>query len=193
MDFEKKLKILDPAIKKNFSKLINQLKENIEILYELATIDEKTGVYNNKFFKTISEMELEKARRGIEELSLIIVDLDHFKKINDTYGHMVGDAVLKKLGKILKNSTRKYDIISRFGGEEFIVLFPNTNLQRAKKVSERLRRNVENDKEMMKYKVTLSGGLSTYHKNDNVTRMKQRADKALYRAKNNGRNRIETE
>ena len=193
MDFEKKLRVLDPAMRKNFSKLINQLKENIEILYELATIDEKTGVYNNKFFKTISEMELEKARRGIEELSLIIVDLDHFKKINDTYGHMMGDAILKKLGTILKDSTRKYDIVSRFGGEEFIVLFPNTNLQRARKVSERLRRDVEKDKEMMKYKVTISGGLSTYHKNDNVTRMKQRADKALYRAKHNGRNRIETE
>ncbi len=193
MDFEKKLKVLDPVMRKNFSKLIDELKNNINILYELATIDEKTGVYNNKFFKTVSEMELSKAKRGIEDFSLIIVDLDYFKRINDTYGHMTGDAILKKLGKILKDSTRKYDIVSRFGGEEFIVLFPNTNLQRARKVSERLRRNVENDKEMSKYKVTMSGGISTYHKNDSIARMKQRADKALYRAKHNGRNRIETE
>ncbi len=193
MDFEKKLKVLDPAMRKSFSKLIEELKKNVDILYELATIDEKTGVYNNKFFQTISEMEIEKARRGIEQLSLVIIDLDKFKKINDTYGHMTGDAVLKRLGSILNESTRKYDIVSRFGGEEFIVLFPNTNLARAKKVSERLRKKVEADKEMMKYKVTLSGGVSTYHEKDSVARMKQRADKALYRAKNNGRNRIETE
>ncbi len=193
MDFEKKIKSLDPAIRKKFSKLISELQSHVDILYELATIDEKTGVYNNKFFKTISEMELEKARRGMGQLSLVIIDLDHFKKINDNYGHLVGDAVLKKLGTILKENVRKYDIVSRFGGEEFIVLFPNTNLERAKMVSERLKRNIENNKEMMRYKLTTSGGVSTYHKNDNVTRMKQRADKALYRAKNNGRNRIETE
>ncbi len=193
MDFEKKLKVLNPVMRKNFIKLINQLKENIDILYELATIDEKTGVYNNKFFKTISEMELSKARRGIEPLSLLIIDLDHFKKINDTYGHMAGDSVLKRLGYILKESIRKYDIVSRFGGEEFIVLFPSTNLERARKVSERLRKKVESDKEMKKYSVTMSGGVSSYHKNDSISRMKQRADKALYKAKHNGRNRIETE
>ncbi|MGV8142100.1 MAG: GGDEF domain-containing protein [Candidatus Pacearchaeota archaeon] len=193
MDFEHKLKILDPTIRKNFSKFIDELRKNVDILYELATMDEKTGVYNNKFFKTISEMEIEKARRGISPLALVIIDLDYFKKINDKYGHIVGDAVLKRLGTVLKNSVRKYDIVSRFGGEEFIVLFPNTNLQRAKKVSERLRRKVSEDKEMKRYNVTLSGGVSEYHEKDSVARMKQRADKALYRAKHNGRNRIETE
>lgn len=191
MDINKKLKSLSPEIRKNFNKVMSQLQSHIDILYELATIDEKTGVYNNKFFKTISEMEIEKARRGMEPLSLLIVDLDHFKKINDTYGHLTGDAILKRLGSLLKDNTRKYDIVSRFGGEEFIVLFPNTNLGRAKKVSERLRKRIESDKEMLRYKVTMSGGLSEYKLNDTINRMKARADKALYKAKHNGRNRIE--
>jgi len=137
-------------------------------------------------------MEIAKAKRGLESLSLLIVDLDHFKKINDSYGHLIWDKILKRLGFILQNGTRKYDIVSRFGGGEFIVLFPNTNLARAKKASERLRRKFQDDKEISKFKVTLSGGLTEYKKNDTLTRMKLRADKALYKAKHNGRNCIET-
>ncbi len=193
MDFKKKLKLLSPSVRKNFSKALEDLQKNIDVLYELATIDEKTEVYNHNFFKTISEMELEKAKRGSNSLSLLILDLDHFKKINDIYGHLVGDAVLKRLGQIFKESTRKYDIVSRFGGEEFIILFPNTNIKRAKEVSERLRKKVEQDKELRRYNVTFSGGVSSYHQKDSLVKMKQRADKALYKAKNNGRNKIETE
>jgi len=193
MDFNKKLKVLNPEVRKNLSKLIQELKNSIDYLYEIATIDEKTGVYNNKFFKTISEMEFAKAKRGLEPISLLIVDIDNFKKLNDTYGHLVGDAVLKRIGTVLKESLRKYDVVARFGGEEFIILFPETNLQRARKVSERLRRKVAEDKEMGKYSVTFSGGLAAYHKNDSLTRIKVRADKALYKAKKNGKNKIETE
>ena len=80
MNFENKLKILNPEAKKNISSLLKQIESNIDYLYELATIDEKTGVYNNKFFKTISEMELDKAKREIEPLSLLIIDLDNLKK-----------------------------------------------------------------------------------------------------------------
>ncbi len=193
MNINQKLKSLSPEIRKNFEKTLEQLKKHINILYELATIDEKTGVYNNKFFKTISEREIEKARRGIEPLSLLIVDLDHFKKINDIYGHLIGDLILKRIGFILKENTRKYDLVSRFGGEEFIVLFPNTSSSRAKMVSERIRRKVKEDKYMSKYKVTISGGLCEHEKNDTINKMKKRADKALYEAKHNGRDRIETQ
>ncbi len=193
MDINSKLKILSPKIRKNFEKTLEQLKKHVDLLYELATIDEKTGVYNNQFFKTISEMEIDKAKREIGPLSLLIVDLDHFKKINDNYGHLLGDLILKRIGFVLKENTRKYDLVSRFGGEEFIVLFPNTELLRAKKVSERIRRKVQEDKILSKYKVTISGGLCDYKKNDTIIRMKKRADKALYRAKNKGRNIIQTE
>jgi diguanylate cyclase len=193
MDLNKKLRALQPKVKKEINSFIQEIAKHIDYLYELATIDEKTGVYNHKFFKTIADMEFEKARRKIQPLALMIVDLDHFKKINDTYGHLVGDTVLKQLGHVLKENVRKYDIVARFGGEEFLVLFPNTNLMRARKVSDRLRRKVAEDKFMKRYAITFSGGISQYHDNDTLARMKVRADKALYRAKQAGRNRIELE
>lgn len=191
MDFEKKLKILNPEVKKKLSKLIKEIEKNIDYLYDLATIDEKTGVYNNKFFKTLSEMELDKAKRKIGPLSLMIIDLDNFKKLNDTYGHLIGDKMLKRLGFVLKENTRKYDIVSRFGGEEFVILLPNTNIKRAKVVCERLRKKVQLDNEMGKYFVTLSGGLTEYKNRDSVKKMQLRADKAVYLAKKKGKNRIE--
>jgi len=192
MDFKNKLKALDPAMRENMSKLLKELEKNINYLYEIATIDEKTGVYNNKFFKTVSEMELDKAKRGIGPLSLFMIDLDNFKKLNDTYGHLIGDLVLKRLGFILKKGTRKYDIVSRFGGEEFVILLPNTSIKRARIVCDRLRANVQKDVKMKKYSVTLSGGLVEYKKGDSVKRMQVRADNALYKAKKLGKNRIET-
>ena len=192
MDFKNKLKALDPAAKENISKLLKEIEKNINYLYEIATIDEKTGVYNNKFFKTVSEMELDKAKRGIGPLSLFMIDLDNFKKLNDTYGHLIGDLVLKRLGFILKKGTRKYDIVSRFGGEEFVILLPNTSIKRARIVCDRLRANVQKDVKMKKYSVTLSGGLVEYKKGDSVKRMQVRADNALYKAKKLGKNRIET-
>lgn len=191
MEFEKKLKILNPEVKKNITLLLKQIEHNIDHLYELATIDEKTGVYNNKFFKTISEMELDKAKRKIGKLSLMIIDLDNFKRLNDTYGHLVGDDMLKRLAFVLKNNTRKYDIVSRFGGEEFVILLPNTDIKRAKIVCNRMRLAVQNDREMKKYKVTFSGGLTEYKKGDSVKKMQLRSDKAVYKAKKNGKNRIE--
>ncbi len=192
MDFNKKLKLLNPEARKKMSSLIEELKNSIDYLYEIATIDEKTGVYNHNFFKTISEIELSKAKRGLEPLSLLMIDIDDFKKINTNYGHLTGDAILKRIGDLLKDSLRKYDIVSRFGGEEFIVLFPETTLQRAKMVSERLRKKVLADKKLKRYNVTFSGGLTEYQKNDNLIKIKSRADKSLYVAKNKGKNRIES-
>lgn len=191
MNLKEKLKVLDPKVKSNLSIILRQLESNIDLLYELATIDEKTGAYNNKFFKTISEMELDKAKRKIGPLSLMILDLDNFKKLNDTYGHLIGDDILKRLAFVLKNNIRKYDIISRFGGEEFVILLPNTQIKRAKLVCERMRREVQNDRELKKYSVTFSGGLTEYKKGDSVKKMQLRADKAVYQAKKKGKNRIE--
>ena len=191
IDAKSKLKILDPKIRENISKLMREIENNIDYLYELAITVEKTGLYNHKFFKTISEMELDKAKRGLEPLSLFMMDLDNFKKLNDTYGHLVGDDVLKRLAKILKKETRKYDLISRFGGEEFIIILPNTDVKRAKVVCNRLRIKVQNDKIMKKYGTTMSGGLTTYKKGDNIRKMQLRADKAVYLAKKLGKNRVE--
>lgn len=156
MDFKKKLEVLNPEVKKNLERILKDLEKNIEYLYTIATIDEKTGVYNNKFFNTLAEMELEKAKRG-KALSLLIIDLDKFKNINDKYGHLTGDKILEKLGKILKKEVRKYDIVSRFGGEEFFILFPNTNLSKAKTIANRIRKKVEKNQIMEKYSTTFSG------------------------------------
>ena len=135
-------------------------------------------------------MEFEKAKRG-RPLSLLIIDIDHFKKINDTYGHFTGDKILKKLAEMLINQTRKSDIVARFGGEEFLILLPNTIILKAHKVAERIRNAVERKSFMKKYNVTVSGGLTYYKKNDKMQKMKERVDKALYKAKEGGRNDIE--
>jgi diguanylate cyclase (GGDEF)-like protein len=190
MEINEKLKFLNPSVKNHLSKLMKEIEENIGYLYELATIDEKTGVYNNKFFSTVSEMEFDKAKRGLGKLSILMIDLDNFKKLNDTYGHYTGDEVLARLGKILKINTRKYDIISRFGGEEFVLLLPNTGANRAKIVCNRIRSKVEKDLLMKKYHMTISGGLTSYRERDTLKRMKERADKAVYKAKRSGKNKI---
>ena len=121
-DIEKKISVLHPDFREKIKDLLDHLNESISFLYEAAIKDEKTGLYNNKFFETTFNMEFEKAKRGYEKLSLIMIDIDFFKKINDTYGHIKADEFLERLGKILKKQIRKSDIAARFGGEEFFIL-----------------------------------------------------------------------
>ncbi|MDP4039720.1 MAG: GGDEF domain-containing protein [Candidatus Pacearchaeota archaeon] len=192
MDFKKKLNVLDPETRKSMEKILEDLARNINYLYTIATIDEKTGIYNNKFFNKLAESEIEKAKRGMA-LSLLIIDLDNFKRINDKYGHIIGDKMLEHFAKILKKTVRKYDIYSRFGGEEFFVLFPGTSMTRAKKVADRIRKKIELDTLMKKRGLTISGGIAQYKQKDNIKTLSKRADKALYKAKKQGKNRIETE
>lgn len=189
MKIQDKLKVLEPKVKISISNLIKELEKNIDLLYEIATIDEKTGVYNHKFFDTISRIEFEKAKRG-KDLSILIVDIDNFKKLNDTYGHFFGDKVLKKLADVLKENVRKYDIVARFGGEEFFVLFPETNLKKSKIVARRIMNSIRNENLLKKYNVTVSGGIVDYKDKDTFAKMKLRADKALYKAKKEGKDRI---
>jgi diguanylate cyclase (GGDEF)-like protein len=120
----------------------------------------------------------------------LIIDIDFFKKINDTYGHIEADKILEKLAQILKTAVRNSDLVARFGGEEFVILFPETNLNKAIKVCKRINKNIEKDKFLKKYKLTISGGLTEYKQRDNIRKMQERADKALYEAKKTGRDRI---
>ncbi|MCK4647322.1 GGDEF domain-containing protein [Candidatus Pacearchaeota archaeon] len=191
-DTKKKLHALDPRFRKRFTELMSMMDESISLLYEAATHDEKTGLYNNKFFENMLEMEMEKAKRGKQKLSLVIIDIDFFKKINDTYGHMKADELLAQLAKVLMEQVRKSDIAARFGGEEFIILLPETNLEKAKRFTTRLRNAIKADNMLSKHGVEVSGGITEFKKSDTAKRLKERVDKALYQAKKQGRNRFET-
>ncbi len=186
----KQISALDPKFKKQIGELFERMNESISMLYEAATHDEKTGLYNSKFFDTMIGMEMEKAQRGNEKLSLMVIDIDFFKKINDKYGHLKADEMLAQLAKILNKTMRRSDIISRFGGEEFFILLPNTNLSKAKRLTSRLRESIKSDKMLKKYNLTVSGGLSQYKPRDTKKKFMERADKALYKAKHSGRDKF---
>ena len=182
-------RILDPEFKKKVSGILSELKKSLYGLYDAATLDDKTGAYNSRFFNNIFEMEIEKAKRGKQKLSVIVLDIDFFKKINDSHGHLTGDKILARLVEALKSKLRKYDCLARFGGEEFVVLLPQTDSGRALKVAERLRRGVLDDGFLKKYSVSISLGVTQYRDKDSIKRMISRADKALYKSKKSGRNK----
>ena len=186
----KKISALDPKFRERITDLFSTMHESISLLYEAAIHDEKTGLYNNKFFNTMLDIEFEKAKRGKQKLCLFIIDIDFFKKINDKYGHLKADELLNKLANILKKSLRKSDITARFGGEEFFILFPETDIEKAKFLTSRLRELIKEDKTLKKYSLTISGGLTEFKKPDTKKSLMQRADKALYKAKNSGRDRF---
>jgi len=176
-------------------KQAKELKINnlIARLKEEGNLDSLTGLYNRKYFESTLTKELARLGRKGKKLSVVVFDLDHFKHVNDTYGHLTGDKVLKTLGKILIKSCRPYDTPSRWGGEEFMVILPNTVESEAFDFAERIRsefskQSFQSRKE--KFSCTLSGGISIYESNDTVISIVERGDKALYRAKDEGRNCI---
>lgn len=175
--------------KEKIQDLLEQIKISADKLYHIATHDFKTGLHNNLFFREMFDIELSRAKRG-KPFSLLIIDVDFFKKINDTYGHLQADKILLRLAQLIERESRRYDVVARFGGEEFFILLPNTNLAKAKKVAERFRKAILKDAFMKKYGVTISGGVSEYKERDNFEKISKRADDALYKAKKEGRNRI---
>lgn len=166
-----------------------------EKLKLLAATDKLTGLFNRNKFYEIANLEVERSKRYKRPLSLIIFDIDYFKRINDKYGHNVGDYVLKKLSKIVKDSIRKSDFLFRWGGEEFIVLAPETDINGAEKLAEKLRKAVEDfEFDTIKY-VTISLGVAQYNdkKDKDIDSLINRADKALYVSKESGRNCVTVE
>lgn len=164
-------------------------------LYEMATIDRKTKLYNHGYFQNKLTEEMERAERYKTDLNLIIMDLDHFKNVNDTYGHVVGDEVLIKVAKTVKQQVRSFDTAARFGGEEFTVILPETDSVSAVCVAERLRRTVEIlsfNASRRKLSITVSIGVTHFVHSANITEdmFIEQADKALYYAKEHGRNQV---
>jgi len=170
-------------------KLLDKIDLSVGKLYYIATHDEKTGLHNNVFFKDVFSMEIAHAKRG-KPVSLIIVDIDFFKKINDTYGHLLADKMLYQLAKVMTRDVREYDVVARFGGEEFFIMLPNTRIKKAAKIAERIRKKVMKDKVLAKYNVTISLGVAEFRERDNLQRIAKRADKGLYLAKKGGRNQV---
>ncbi|MFN3966950.1 MAG: diguanylate cyclase [Endomicrobiia bacterium] len=164
-------------------------------LYELAVTDGLTKLYLHRYFQQRLDQELSRSKRYKSSLSLLMIDIDHFKKLNDTYGHPEGDKILKILAKIFKDSFRETDIIARYGGEEFACILIETGQSGAKETAERLRRTVENYPFNIKgnpIKLTISVGVDTWDFVTSKEEFIEHADRALYAAKNFGRNRVVT-
>lgn len=162
-------------------------------LNRLAFYDQLTGVYNRHWLLEVANDKVNESLRNITELWLLMIDIDNFKSINDTHGHAVGDLILQKIANNLKTDLRSHDTVSRFGGEEFIVLFSHCNKINTLKKANKLIKNIEALKPNG-IVVTISIGVSSLlldDDNDDLISLLKRADDALYQAKNNGRNRLE--
>jgi diguanylate cyclase (GGDEF)-like protein len=185
----RKLRQHHSLTKSEIQELLNELHVKVDTLHRIATHDEKTGLHNYSFFKEIFVIEIAQASRG-KPLSVILTDIDFFKKINDVYGHVFADMLLKRVSTVLLKELRSYDVLARFGGEEFVIMLPNTSLKGARKAAEHLRKSILNDVVLSRYKLTMSFGVDSFKKGDNLDILLERADKALYKAKREGRNLV---
>lgn len=174
------------------SRVLMLLKENEikkKILQELAIKDGLTNLYNHKHIHEILEANIKTVRRYSRTLSLLMIDIDNFKKVNDTYGHPFGDIVLAKVAGIIKETVRDSDIVGRYGGEEFIIILPETSSKEAFILGERVRKAIEEYEYDNGVKVTISGGVSQLI--ENSEQLIRDADQLLYKSKHTGKNKIE--
>jgi len=163
---------------------------------EKAYSDPLTGLNNRAAFEKSIEQEIDLATRHDHTLSLMMMDIDRFKQINDNYGHIVGDAVLKSFADCIVECMRSSDIVFRYGGEEFVILLRNTKIAGAQLLAERMRKNVEEmkfDYNKIKLNISVSIGLAELQEGDDRLELVERADALLYKAKEGGRNRVEVE
>lgn len=164
-----------------------------KLIEELSIKDKLTNVYNRLKLDDVLFYELSQAKRYNLALSIILIDIDRFKSVNDNYGHQVGDTVLQEFANILVKNSRDTDTVGRWGGEEFLIIMPKTSLEDSKKVAEKIRKTVEEfDFSTVGYKTASFGVSSFSHEDDSEQRLIERADKGLYIAKENGRNRVIT-
>ena len=177
--------------------LQDELKRSNELLKQLSTIDPLTKLRNRRYLTEVLDREIQRAERNNECLSFVILDIDNFKKVNDSYGHQNGDIVLMAVAEITQSGLRRYDTAARYGGEEFVLVLPGTSLSGGVTVAERLREAVQAFSfapPLGNLAVTVSLGIATFPSAqvDSIDSLIQQADEALFRAKQNGRNRVET-
>jgi diguanylate cyclase (GGDEF)-like protein len=201
-DLEKQLKAIQlggddfltkPIRNEHLVSIVTSRVQRSRNLRSFMERDSLTGLYNHARTKEQLELEILKARRSSTELVFAMIDIDHFKRVNDTYGHPIGDRVIKNLARLLVQSLRKSDIVGRYGGEEFVVLLPEVSLDIGRQVLERLRQNFSELKhyaEGQEFSCTFSCGLAAYPEAENSYNLNRLADAALYIAKNQGRNQV---
>ena len=177
-------------------RLQDQLEEKNRELEQLSISDGLTGLYNHRHMHELLQEEYERSGRTGEPLSVVMFDLDRFKEVNDTHGHQAGDRVLQELADILRETAREIDKLGRYGGEEFMVILPDSDAEAGVTFAERVRRNVENQRFDIQAEqplsMTISAGVSTYPNDapEGPRRLVYYADRALYSAKHSGRNRV---
>ncbi len=174
---------------------LQRVREENQELLALVRTDELTGLFNFRYFLQAVELEMERSRRSSQPTTLIMMDIDHFKEVNDLYGHEVGNQTLAHVSKILRNTIRRLDIPCRYGGEEFALILPDTPLSAGVMFANRIRHLIENtgfgvDGALIK--LTASFGVDAYRKEDQISAKEfiDRADSLLYAAKSAGRNKV---
>ncbi|MCI0493742.1 GGDEF domain-containing protein [candidate division KSB1 bacterium] len=174
---------------KDYHTLVVESRKNLSLL---AYYDQLTGLFNRRFYDLNIEREIKTAQRQKSQVSLIMIDIDHFKKFNDTYGHQKGDEVLEGVSGIIRSRIRETDFACRYGGEELVVILPDTSITEAQKVAEKIRRSVaELSPIQFDVQVTISLGVAGSSSALNTPDLLfKAADKAVYQAKENGRNRV---
>jgi diguanylate cyclase (GGDEF)-like protein len=163
-------------------------------IYRLTTMDGLTQIYNRRYFDEQVDRELSRSRRYERVLSLVLMDIDHFKQVNDTYGHLAGDSVLKQLASTVRTKIRREDVFARYGGEEFAILLPEVSLGGTRQLAEKVRRLVEKQRfefDKQPIPVTVSVGIATLEpQHREAADLVRAADERLYEAKTSGRNRV---
>ncbi|PID72224.1 MAG: GGDEF domain-containing protein [Desulfobulbus propionicus] len=182
--------------KMELEKLTEELVKKNLLLENLANLDGLTGIHNHRYFHSFLDNEINRAIRNQGAIALLLADIDHFKKFNDTYGHQVGDFVLKEFCRVAQENIREYDLIARYGGEEFVFVLPDTNMEEAQTAAEKIRTLTNDytfDDGQRTYHVTISIGIAVAHPESrefNKDDFIGSADSALYAAKKAGRNRV---
>jgi len=176
--------------------LESRLRETLEQLRLVALRDGLTGVLNRRAIYEVAENELERARRESARLSFLMIDIDNFKKINDRFGHAMGDQALRLVVDTIVSNLRPYDSVGRWGGEEFLVLLPNTNHEEATQIAERLRTSVARSRlefiesNSVELRISLGVTCTSFGEDQYIDKLVSQADKALYKAKNLGKDRV---
>ncbi len=173
-----------------FNQLADKLESDHKVIERLSVTDKLTQLYNRTKIDELFLLELGKARRYGNVLSVVLLDLDHFKEVNDTYGHQAGDLVLRNLAETLRRNVRESDHVGRWGGEEFVILAPSTDLEQARALAEKLRVAIAGHDFAEVGHKTASFGVATWRDGDDEDSMTKRADECLYMAKGEGRNRV---